>query len=72
LESEKQLSVETEQWSLYGAGTLSAFSSFRSRPNVGCSKVPDIRTGTISPLRFFLKNGSIIFSKNAFCPRVVF
>jgi hypothetical protein len=37
-----------------------------------CLYVPEIRTGSTSPLRFFLKNGSIIFSKIAFAPRVVF
>src|SRR5579863_5025153 len=46
--------------------------SWRSSPKDGCSYVPEIRTGSTSPLRLFLKNGSIIFSKIAFAPLVVF
>ena len=55
-----------------GGGTSCAVLSFKSRPYVGCSYVPEIRTGTTSPLCLFLKNGSITFSNNAFAPLVVF
>ena len=58
-----------------GSGVRATFFAsllYRSSPKDGCSYIREIRTGSTSPLRLFLKNGSIIFSKIAFVPLVVF